>query len=95
MRLHPKTTRMIGKAGVDIQTWRRIQGLTATAVADRAGITRATLRSIESDPASVSFGNVVAVLAVLGVDEAVFAALDPAQSERGQGLLTAAARREL
>lgn len=24
MRFHPKTTRMIGNAGVDIQTWRKI-----------------------------------------------------------------------
>lgn len=95
MRLHPKTTRMLGRMGVDIRTWRLAQGLSATSVADRAGITRATLRTIETDPTRASFGNVLAVLAVLGVDDAVAAALDPTQSERGQALLTAAARREI
>lgn len=95
MRLHPKSARMLTKIGTDIQTWRLAQGLTATSVADRAGITRATLRAIETDPTSVAFGNVLAVLAILGVDDAVAAAIDPSRSERGQVILTAAARREL
>ena len=54
-----------------------------------------TLRAVETDPGTVSFRNVLAVLAVLGVDEAVATAINPAMSERGQALLTAAARGEL
>ena len=95
MRLHPKTARMLGRMGEDIKTWRLAQGLSAMSVADRAGITRTTLRTIETDPTRASFGNVLAVLAVLGVDDAVGAALDPTQCERGQALLTAAAGREI
>lgn len=95
MRLHPKTERLIEAAGRDISTWRTLQGLTATAVADRAGITRTTLRTIERNPASASFQTVMAVLAVLGLDESVAQALDPTQSERGQALLTARARGEV
>ncbi len=95
MRLHPKTEELIARMGRDIQTWRKIQRLTATVVADRAGITRTTLRSIEANPGTASFENVLAVLAVLGLDEDVARALDPAESIRGQALLTAAARREI
>lgn len=95
MRLHPRTAQLTTKIGTDIRTWRMAQGLSATAVADRAGITRATLRAIETEPTKVAFGNVLAVLAILGLDEDVAAAIDPTQSERGQTLLTAAARKEL
>lgn len=95
MRFHPKTERLLDQMGTNVETWRVIQGLTASEVADRAGITRNTLRTIESDPARASFGNVLAVLAVLGIDEALAAAIDPAQSFRGQSLLTAKARGEI
>ena len=64
MRLHPKTEELIARMGRDIQTWRKIQRLTATVVAGRAGITRTTLRSIEANPGTASFENVLAVLAV-------------------------------
>lgn len=94
MQLHPKTGRMIRRIGDNMRTWRVAQRLTATEVADRAGITRATLRTIESNPGSVSFHNIFAVLTVLGVDETVAAAFDPVNSERGQAVLTAAARKE-
>ena len=70
-------------------TWRRAQGLTAEQVADRAGISRPTLRTIETHPERASFGNVMAVLAVLGVDEAITTAIDPLESERGRALVLA------
>ena len=95
MKLHPRTEKLLRRVGEDIRTWRVSQRLTATAVADRAGITRVTLRQIEKDPAAVSFGNVLAVLAVLGVDEEVARAIDPTQSMRGQTILAAAARGEI
>lgn len=95
MKLHPKTERIMRKIGEDIRTWRVTQRLTATSVADRAGITRVTLRAIERNPGSASFENVMSVLAVLGLDEAVGTAIDPTQSIRGQTLLTAAARKEI
>ena len=65
------------------------QGLTAEQVADRAGISRPTLRTIETHPERASFGNVMAVLAVLGVDEAITTAIDPLESERGRALVLA------
>ena len=95
MQLHPRTERLMCQLGADVRTWRVAQRLSATTVADRAGITRATLRVIETNPGTVSFQNVLAVLAVLGLDEAVAAAVDPTSSTRGQLLLTAAARKEI
>jgi len=95
MNLHPKTEKLLVKIGSDLKTWRIAQGLTASRVADRAGITRKTLRDIENQPGTVRFENLLAVLAVLGLDEATAAAIDPTQSIRGQTLLTAAARKEL
>lgn len=65
------------------------QGLTAEQVADRAGISRPTLRTIETHPERASFGNVMAVLAVLGVDEAITTAIDPLESKRGRALVLA------
>lgn len=95
MKLHPRTERLLRRMGEDIRTWRMAQRLTTTAVADRAGITRVTLHQIETNPGSVAFGNVLAVLAVLGVDEAVAQAIDPTQSPRGQTILAASARGEI
>ena len=73
---HPRTRRLLDRVGPSIRLWRRAQGLTAEQVADRAGISRPTLRMIETHPERVTFGNVLAVLAVLGVDDAVVAAID-------------------
>lgn len=93
-RLHPKTVDLLREMGGHIRTWRRIQRLTATVVADRAGISRTTLRSIEANPGGATFDNVMAVLAVLGLDEDVANSVDPTRSMRGRALLTTAARRE-
>ena len=57
---HPRTERLMALVGPHIRAWRVAQDLTATEVADRADISRPTLRAIESDPTNVSFGNVLA-----------------------------------
>ena len=87
--LHPRTRRLLARIGPSIRTWRRAQGLTAEQVADRASISRPTLRTIETHPERASFGNVMAVLAVLGVDETITTAIDPLESERGRALVLA------
>jgi transcriptional regulator with XRE-family HTH domain len=70
-----------------IRTWRKIQRLPMEVLAQRAGITRDTLRSIEQGSGSVRFENLFAVLEVLGIEQAVMAAVDPAATERGRALL--------
>lgn len=79
--------RKLQELGEVLRTWRKIHRLPMSVVADRAGITRDTLRAIETDPASVRFENVFAVLEVLGIDQFLMGALDPATTERGRAML--------
>lgn len=85
--IHPRSARLLATIGPSIRSWRIALGLSATQVADRAGISRPTLRVIESEPQRASFGNVMAVLAVLGLDGAVAQAIDPMESARGRVLV--------
>lgn len=89
---HPATSRRLATIGPSLRTWRKAQGLTASSVADRAGVSRPTLRAIETNPSSVSFGNVFAVLSVLGLDADLARTLDPMESSRGQELVRAQAQ---
>nr|WP_209706734.1 helix-turn-helix transcriptional regulator [Leucobacter exalbidus] len=56
--------------------WYMILGLTAQQVAERAGITRDTLRKIETGDPGVSFRNVTQVLRALGVLDQTVEAID-------------------
>ncbi len=47
-------TRGLRLTGEQIVTWRKLQGLTAEQVAERAGISRNTLRSIEQGTGNAS-----------------------------------------
>ncbi len=85
--IHPRSARLMTSIGPSIRSWRVALGLSATQVADRAGISRPTLRIIETEPQRASFGNVMAVLAVLGLDGAVAEAIDPMESTRGRALI--------
>lgn len=91
--LHPAVERRLATIGPSIRAWRLARGLTATAVADRAGISRPTLRQIEKDPSGVAFANVFAVLSVLGVDEKVARAVDPMEDLVGRALALRALER--
>jgi transcriptional regulator with XRE-family HTH domain len=79
--------RKLAEFGESLRTWRKIQRLPMTVLAERAGITRDTLRAIESGAGSVRLENVFAVMEVLGVDPSVLEAVDPAATERGRALL--------
>lgn len=61
--------------------WRIVLELTAQQVAERAGITRDTLRRIEKGDSSVGFGNVAQVLRAPGVLEKAVEAIDPLNSD--------------
>lgn len=83
-RTSQRTHRDLVSMGEHIRNWRKIHGLTAQLVADRAGITRTTLRSIETGTGTVSLENTLAVLRVLGVADAVVGATDPLTTEMGR-----------
>ena len=59
--------RQITELGGHIHGWRMVLGLTAQQVAERADITRDTLRKIESGNPNVSFNSVAQVLRALGL----------------------------
>jgi len=70
--------------GTHVRQWRMVLDLTAQQVADRADITRTTLRKIEAGDPSVSFGNVAQVLRALGLLDAVVTATDPLNTDIGR-----------
>ncbi len=76
--------RQIADFGGHVRGWRMVLGLTAQQVAERAEITRDTLRKIESGNPNVSFNNVAQVLRALGVLDQAVAAIDPLSSDVGR-----------
>lgn len=63
--------------GASLAGWRKILGLTAEQVADRAGVTRVTLRKVEHGDPSVGFR----VARALGT---LTEALDPLKTDLGR-----------
>ncbi|GAA1566484.1 helix-turn-helix domain-containing protein [Leucobacter aridicollis] len=76
--------RELREFGEHIRGWRMVLGLTAQQVAERAGITRSTLRKIENGESGAGFGNVAQVLRALGVLDQVVSAADPLNSDIGR-----------
>lgn len=76
--------RQITEFGEHVRGWRMVLGLTAQQVAERAGITRDTLRKIETGDPTVGFGNVAQVLRALGVLDQAVSAVDPLASDIGR-----------
>ncbi|AZZ49257.1 XRE family transcriptional regulator [Rathayibacter rathayi] len=70
--------------GADLAGWRKILGLTAEQVADRAGVTRVTLRKVEHGDSTVGFHVLLRVARALGVLETLTAALDPLKTDLGR-----------
>lgn len=79
----------LARIGENLRAWRALQGLTASLTAERAGITRDTLRRIETGDGRVLVENLVHVLQVLGVGSDVVAATDPTNSKQGRELIIA------
>jgi len=67
-----------------VATWRKLRGLTQAQLADRAGVSRATLRHLEGGAGGVSSENLLRVLRGLGVLDGVAHALDPYESDIGR-----------
>ncbi len=76
--------RQLTDFGERIRGWRMVLGLTAQQVAERAEISRDTLRKFETGDLNVSFRNVAQVLRALGVLDQAVAAVDPLSSEIGR-----------
>jgi hypothetical protein len=78
--------RALVKLGGDISVARRRREITAQLMADRAFITRGTLRRIEKGDAAVSIANYATVLFVLGMTGRLAELADPAADPIGRDL---------
>jgi transcriptional regulator with XRE-family HTH domain len=67
--LLPSLQRLLAEVGENIHLARLRRKLSAEMLAERAGITRNTLRAIENGEASVAFGSYATVLLCLGLEK--------------------------
>lgn len=79
----PSATRALARLGQNVRLARKRRGLTAGLVAERAGMSRPTLRALERGEPAVTLGALVNVLLVLGLHEELgaVAADDPVGRE--------------
>ncbi len=84
-RPSPAKTRLAANhIGEHVVTWRKLHGLTAEQVCQRAGISRPTLRKIEAGDPTVTFESFLNVVRALGRIDSMVEALDPYQTEFGR-----------
>ena len=76
--------------GAHLSAWRRMHNLTAVQVAERANISRDTLRRLEHGDVAVSFGTVLAVARALGALDRLVDAVDPFLTDLGRARAGAA-----
>jgi len=79
-----KTYRAADQIGQHVLAWRKLQGLTADQVCQRAGISRPTLRKVETGDPAVTMETFLNVLRALGRLDSVVDVLDPYESELGR-----------
>ncbi|HQV82711.1 MAG TPA: helix-turn-helix transcriptional regulator [Ornithinibacter sp.] len=85
-----RVQRAATEVGEHLGAWRRMLNLTAVQVAERANISRDTLRRLEHGDPAVSFGTVLAVARALGALDRVVDALDPFETDLGRARASAA-----
>lgn len=81
--------------GTDIAGWRKVLGLTAAQVADRADISRDTLRKVEHGDPSVGFHVVLRVLRALGILDRLKSSLDPLATDLGRSRASQLSRKRV
>lgn len=80
----PKVTQAASDIGEQLAAWRKLLGLTAQQVAERAGVSRGTVSKVENGDVGVSFGAVLRVARSVGVMGAVVDATDPYLTDLGR-----------
>ncbi len=67
-----------------MSNWRKLNRLTTAQVAERANVSRETLRAIEQGKGTASTENLLRVLRIIGIMDSVVAAADPYQTDVGR-----------
>jgi transcriptional regulator with XRE-family HTH domain len=70
--------------GEHASNWRKLNRLTAAQVAERANVSRETLRAIEQGRGTASTENLLRVLRIIGIMDSVVAAADPYKTDVGR-----------
>lgn len=76
--------RALERFGEDVVTWRKLNHLTAAQVADRAGVSAPTLRTLERGEGGISLENVFRIARALGILDLLSKAIDPYSTDAGQ-----------
>lgn len=79
-----KVLRAARQIGEDFAGWRKVLGLSAQQVAERADVTRDTLRKLEHGDPTVGFHVVLKVARALGILDTLTGALDPLTTDIGR-----------
>lgn len=79
----PAVSRALRAVGINLATQRKLLGLTAQMVAQRAGISQPTLTKLERGEGT-SLDIALRVMRVLGLMDAVVRATDPYETPRGR-----------
>lgn len=83
-RKSAKQQRLLREFGENVARWRKVNGLTSSELAERAFITRETLRNLEQGTGAPRLDSVISVLAALGIADGVVQAADPYRSTAGR-----------
>lgn len=76
--------RASARLGEHVTAWRKLHGLTAAQVAERAGVSRGTLRRIEHGDTGVSLDSLLRVVRILGQIDLLVDAIDPYETDLGR-----------
>jgi transcriptional regulator with XRE-family HTH domain len=79
-----QTRRAAHELGAHLRTWRKLQGLTAEQLADRAGVNRNTVGRLEHGEVTVGLDVFLNVARALGQLDGLVNALDPYESPVGR-----------
>lgn len=80
----PPVRRALRQVADDVVAWRKLGALTQVQLADRAGVSRDTVRRLEGGDGGVSIENLLRILRALGVLDNVPRALDPYETDVGR-----------
>jgi transcriptional regulator with XRE-family HTH domain len=80
-RTSPRRERLARELGENLRRWRRVNGLSASELSERAAITRETLKHLEEGTGAPRLDSVLAVLMALGIAGSVVQATDPYRSD--------------
>ena len=81
----PRAVKQAGRrVADDLRSWRKLRGLTQAQLADRSGVSLATVSRLESGDGNVRLESLLRILRALGIVDSLIKALDPYESDVGR-----------